>query len=96
MFRIDAKREGDGLTVFREQPLRPLILDTVAELRKCEPMADREGLGRWALSIPQLDWLELRGKYPELASHDPVIKSRAYARFINSPESLPYRVRERV
>jgi hypothetical protein len=96
MFKLKATLEGDGLTVIRAQPERPLILDTLAEMRKAHPMADREGLGRWALSIPMEDWLRLREKYPDLAVSDPVIKSRAYARFIQSAESLPFRVREKI
>jgi hypothetical protein len=71
-----------------------LILETNHELRKCdEPIPDREGLGRWALSIPLLKWVELRRKYPDLASKDPQIRSRAYLHFMRTAESIPYRVR---
>ena len=57
--------------------------------------ADRPGLGRWMLSIPFEDYLALQVKYPELASPDGQIKTRAYKRFMASPESKPYRLRER-
>jgi hypothetical protein len=98
MFRqrliVDAMRHQ--LTHVLEQTNRPAILATLQEMRKAEPMADREGLGRWALSIPFEDWLALRGKYPELASTDVTIKTRAYQRFMTSAESMPYRVRETI
>jgi hypothetical protein len=80
----------------REQHARPLILDTVARVRAAGGITDREALGRWALSIPFEDWLAIRAKYPELASNDPKIKSRAYLRFMRSPESLPYKMREKI
>lgn len=90
------KHEADCLTTITDQPQESLILDTVAEIRKCEPMADRDGLGRWALSIPFVKWMELREKYPDLASPDAQIKSRAYLRFMASAESIPFRVRQRI
>jgi len=93
MFRVRMMTEGERLSVVTHHPAERLILETTAELQKCEPMQDREGLGRWALSIPFLHWVELRRKYPELASPDAAIKSRAYARFMRSAESIPYRVR---
>ena len=88
--------EAERLTCVTTQPMERLILETNAELRKCEPMADREGLGRWALSVPFLKWVELRRKYPDLASTCAEVKSRAWLRFINSPESAPFKVREHV
>ena len=54
-------------------------------------MADQQGLGRWALSVPLEDWQRLRGKYPDLASTDAAIKSRAWLEFIASPEAAPFR-----
>ena len=97
MFKVEAHLNGADLTTITHQASEALILDTAAELRKCsEPIPDREGLGRWALSIPFVDWLALRRKYPELASADPQIRSRAYLRFMASPESMPFRVRARI
>jgi len=96
MWRVRLKREGDALVSVREQLARPLILDTIKLVRQAGGVDDREGLGRFALSIPFEDWLRLREKYPELASSDPKIKSRAYLRFMRLPESEPYRVREKI
>lgn len=95
-WRIAVKREGDTVGSVREQIARPLILDTLGHMRQAAPMADSEGLGRWALCIPHEDWLRLRDKYPALASPDQAEKSRAYVAFINSSESAPFRVRERI
>ena len=49
--------------------------------------------GRWALSIPQLDWYHLQRKYPELGSQDKHTREKALQRFMASPESAPYKVR---
>ena len=73
-----------------------LIFDTNRELQKCEPMPDLQGIGRWALSIPMLEWVNLRTKYPDLACPDMQIRTRAFLHFMRSPESLPYRVRARI
>lgn len=98
MFRqrliVDAMRHQ--LTHVLEQPSRLMILMTLQEMRKAEPMSDREGLGRWALSIPFEDWMRLRREIPELASTDAGIKRRAYLRFMASRQSVPYRVRESI
>ncbi len=96
MFRQRLTIQDKRLTVVMEQPSRPLILDTAAELRKAGGAPDRPGLGRWALSVPFEDWVRLREKYPDLASQDAQIKSRAWLAFIASDESKPFKVREHV
>lgn len=96
MFEQLLKVEGDKAVVITHQPTRRLILDTAAELRKAGGVADQQGLGRWALSVPLEDWQRLRGKYPDLASTDAAIKSRAWLAFIASPEAAPFKIRERV
>lgn len=96
MFDIKTKREDDGLTVIREQPGRVGILESVKQLRHEGGAKDADGLGRWALSIPFEDWVRLRAKYPALASNDPKVKSRAYFRFMATPEAEPFKVREKI
>jgi hypothetical protein len=96
MWRIRLKQEGDGITGIREQLNRPEVLEAVASLRNEGGARDTAGLGRWALSIPFEDWVRLREKYPELASKDIHTKSRAYLRFMRTPEAQPFKVRERI
>lgn len=87
---------ADGqVTHVLEQPERAALLEIVADTRR-EPVADREGLGRWALSVPYEDWLILKRKYPDLGARDGQIRTRAWQRFIQSPESYPYRMRDRI
>lgn len=52
----------------------------------------------WAqphLRIPELDLVKLKMANPDLGSPDGAIRRAAWVRFFNSPESLPYRVREK-
>lgn len=75
------------------QPSRPTILEgnkrirTQAALRKLDAM-------EWALRIPEIDYRMLLQTNPDLDSHDGEIKRTAWVKFINSAESLPYKVRE--
>jgi hypothetical protein len=98
MFLTRLKVSGDGkeLTCYRAQPDRAAILHTI-ERRRLEGIAPRdvEGLGRLMLQIPWEDLERLKRKYPDLASPDGKIKTRAYYRLLASPESMPFRVRER-
>jgi len=67
-----------------------------AEVRKEGGVPDRPGLGRLALTIPPGDYQALRRANPDLASPDGKIRSRAWVKFMQSPESLPYRVRDKI
>lgn len=93
MFKQTLKIQGHQLTGVLEQTNRGLILDTVAELRKIGGTPDRPGLGRHALCVPFEDWKRLREKYPDLASPDAQIKSRAWLAFIASGEAEAFKVR---
>lgn len=72
---------------------RSLVLDAVQSIRN-EGVIDRNKLewGRWALSIPHEDWAVLTRINPALISKDAKERSNAMLKFINSPESMPYRV----
>lgn len=97
MLEQSARLEGDGLTVVTDQRSRGAILAGLAQMRlEGAGPADRPGLGRWALSIPELDWLALTRANPALVSRDLAEQQRAMRAFIASPESIPYRMRERV
>ena len=74
------------------QANRSQILESNRELRK-SPGALRDlKAGRFTLSIPYLDYENLKRKYPVLAHGDPEQVKRFYDWFEKSPESLPYRV----
>lgn len=75
------------------QPSRPIILERNARLQAERGALRDLSFGRLELTIPYEDWLALREKYPDLASKDGEIKTRAWLAFRNSAESRPYRVR---
>lgn len=74
---------------------RKAKLETIAAMRREMVIRDREGLGRWTLSIPFEDYFRMLKRHPELASKDPKVKSEFYRKFIRSEASLPYRVQEK-
>lgn len=57
--------------------------------------ARKLGWGEPSLRIPELDLVLLKAKYPDLASRDGLVKRRAWIKFLNDPESAPYRVQPR-
>lgn len=96
MFRQGLWIRDGRLTHALEQVNRADVLDAVAATRREHPVADREGFGRWALSIPFEDHAALVRKYPDLAARDAQIRTRAWHVFIQSDESMPYRMRDRI
>jgi hypothetical protein len=50
------------------------------------------GFGGVALRIPPLDYEVIKIMYPDVTSKDHEIRTRAWQKFANSPESEPYRV----
>lgn len=82
------------LAGFVKDPNRGKVLEQNKQLR-------REGLkdlsfGRWALSIPEIDYKKLVLANPALRSQDQVERTLAWKSFMASPESVPYRVNERI
>lgn len=73
------------------QPSRKLILERNAELRKNDVIKDLS-FGRFIADIPLIDMENLRKKYPDLASHDSKIRSKALFNLLNSPEGRIYLV----
>lgn len=68
-------------------------------LNYLQDLRRRGGLGHqeWAsvmLSIPELDFYVLTKRYPDLISPDQQIANKAMDKFLRSPESAPYRVRD--
>lgn len=76
----------------RQQTNRGAILRANAELRKSE--ANRLDGMRWALRIPEDDYVALRARNPELASNERAVRDAAWSKFMLSAESLPYRIYE--
>ena len=72
--------------------IRGAILERNKRLQAEQPLRDLS-FGRWALSIPELDWHYLTRKYPELKAQDRATRDKALAKFMASHESAPYKVR---
>lgn len=75
------------------QPDRALILERNKRLRNNPDALNDLSFGQQALSIPVVDYEELKVKYPVLEYGDAEQRNAFYKRFIKSAESLPYRVR---
>lgn len=84
--------DGDQLVNEWEQPSRSLILEA-----NRQAATDRDartmGWGEPVLRIPQVDYELLKQSHPQLFQGDAQQKRAAWVRFLNSPESAPYRVR---
>ena len=76
----------------RQQTNRLDILRANEVLRRSE--ANKLDGMRWALRIPEDDYVALRARDPELASNERAVRDRAWSKFLASSESLPYRVYE--
>jgi len=96
MFKQGCFIRDHTLTYVLEQTNRAAVLESVKATRIEHPVKDRPGLGRWALSVPLEDWVRLRRTYPDLAAKDAQIRSVAWTRFMQSAESEPYRMRDRI
>ncbi len=89
--------ESDGILYRRLfQPGRRAVMEETAAIRSAGIVEDREGLGRWCLTIPEedMEYLKRSVKWRELGSYDTETRHRAWRRFMQSPDSAPYRVRE--
>jgi hypothetical protein len=86
-----------GVSMFyRSRAARDEKLETIAAMRRELVIRDRDGLGRWMLSIPFEDYHRMLQRHPELSSKDPKVKSEFYRRFFRSEASEPYRVRDKL
>ena len=88
------KFEGGALVRRMVQPNEDAILERVQRMRIEEPLKTL-GWGQWMLCVPELHWLRLKKKYPDLnAPHGPT-RTTAWMKLMNSSEGDQYRVRER-
>lgn len=72
------------------QPNRTAVLENTKR-RRIEKINVDAPFGRNMLTIPQLDYQRLIKFYPALNSHDTVEQTKAWKKFLRSPESEPYR-----
>lgn len=69
------------------------VLERNQKLRnRAEPLG-HQPWGSSVLNIPELDFYVICNRYPDLMSPDAEIMSRAFEKFLRSPESEPYRIR---
>ena len=72
------------------QPTRKAVLEGIKQRRNAGVNIDAP-FGRCMLTIPQLDYQRLIKHYPALNSLDTVEQTKAWKRFLRSPESESYR-----
>lgn len=90
---IHTSREGHTGVI--TQPSRDVILKRNSELRK-NPGSIRDlSFGRMAASIPLIDYIALKKKYPILGHPDAKVRSDAMIKFLKTPEGSIYTVQEK-
>ena len=73
-------------------PGRSRLLNYLSDMRSGRaPAARKLEWGAALLTIPELDYYVLLQRFPDLASRDAEIKTRAWKKFARDPASLPYR-----
>ncbi len=72
------------------QPSRKAILENIKQRRNAGVNVDAP-FGRCMLTIPQHDYQRLMKAYPALNSFDTVEQTKAWKKFLRSPESEAYR-----
>lgn len=88
--------EWDGTTVTRGI-MQPKIRETL-ELNKRlrNEHIPASHMGRWALSMDELDRKAVSKLFPDVDAPDPETRAKAWRRFFASPMSEPYRVRDKL
>ena len=90
------KVEQGHLVRKQTQPTEDLLLDSNAELRKNPGALRPLSFMGLELRIPELHYLRLVKKYPDLNSPDGLTRRNAWRKFMASAEADPYRVHDRV
>ncbi len=85
---------GGQLIRRQTQPNRERLLERNAKLRREGGLADLSFAGH-ALRIPEIDYYQLRQKYPDLNAPDAEIRTKAWRAFEASSEADPYRTSDR-
>jgi hypothetical protein len=87
------EEQGTLVSDWRQAGRRQL-LDGIQTVRQ-DRLARKMPWGEPSLEIPVVDLHFLKKANPDLESLDGEIKTKAWKKFLASPESLPYRVRGR-
>ena len=87
-------QEGGQIIGESIQPGATIMLDGIKTIRD-NRLAKSLDWGRVELEIPEIQLINLKRRYPDLGAPDGETKTKAWKRFAQSPESLPYRVRGR-
>jgi hypothetical protein len=85
-------RDGDQLVNEWTQPGRELILEANRSAVN-DRSARTMGWGEPVLRIPTVDYEMLKQSHPQLFQGDAQQKRAAWVQFLNSAESVPFRVR---
>jgi len=72
-------------------PERPRIL-TLNQAKRRGERVNTTAFGRVVLNIPIVDMQAINLRYPDTAAPDAEVRTRAWDKFLASPESEPYRV----
>lgn len=84
-------REPDGtISSVLRQPSRDAIMSQIQRHRL--GVQRKLDWGRMIMQIPEVDLARIKDKYPELKAPDAETRNRAWASFIASSESTPYKV----
>ena len=88
--------EGGKLHRKAQPPSEISILQDNERIRRMDHGGFRDlSFGGHMLRIPIEMWRDLRLKYPDLNSHDPEIRTRAWLKFDTTSEAAPFRLRDK-
>lgn len=82
---------GDVATTVTFDPNHMRVLDENRKIRNSNLVKQKADM-HWALSMTPMQYDKIKKKYPDVASEDNEIQTKAWKKFIASSESKPYRV----
>ncbi len=94
IYRHEFDVSGGKLIRRQTQPNEAALLERNAQLRREGGLADLTFAGD-QMRIPEIAYYALQKKYPDLASLDAEIRTKAWRRFYASSEADPYRTHDR-
>ena len=82
---------GDVATTVTFDPNHKRVLEENQAIRNGGLVENKADM-HWALSMTPMQFDKIKKKYPDVASEDNEIQTKAWKKFIRSSESKPYRV----